>query len=179
MPVRLNAAALLGTLVATSFVTSCTPTVECSMAPDAGTFVGRVEEKHGSAVTFLVQSLQQEPAAAPAKLHSPVEGQVVVVHYDKHQEQFLHVGQRYLVTVWWIGHYYSGVATADIPCSGGTVHADGSAIDTALVHQPYLRSVLYKILIALAGVGLVVAAWALRQRRRQRKNVEELLRTAS
>jgi hypothetical protein len=167
-------------LAAAALMASCTtPRGICDYAADAGTFAGRVEQTHGSAVSFRVERLQQEATSARTKPHSPIAGQVVVVRYEKHEEQFLRVGQRYLVRVWWIGHYFSGVHMANHACSTGTVHADGSAIDTALVHQTYVRRVLYKILIAGAGVGLLVAAWALRKRRRQRRNVEELLRTPS
>jgi hypothetical protein len=145
------------------------------MAPDSGTFVGRVEEKHGSAVTFLVESLQAEPARLPAKPHAPVVGQVVVVRYERHQEQFLHVSQHYLVEVWWLDvYYFSSIHTAG-NCPGGTVYPDGSEIDTALVHQPHLRHVLLEYLTGLAVAGLGVAGWAVRKRRRQRRNVEELL----
>jgi hypothetical protein len=180
MRIRSSAALLIATLGATALIASCAaPRAECDYAADAGTFVGRVDETHGSAVSFIVESLHEHPAPASTELHSPIEGQIVVVHYEKHEEQFLHAGQRYLVTVWWVGRYFSGVHMANHPCSIGTVRADGSAIDTGLVHQPHLRQVLYKILVAMVGVGLLITVWAIRRRRRQRKSVEELLRLAS
>ncbi|MDQ1509578.1 MAG: hypothetical protein QOG50_1422 [Actinomycetota bacterium] len=180
MRIRSSAALLIATLAATALMASCAaPRVECDYAADAGTFVGRVEKTRGSTVTYVVERLQAEPASAPAKLHSPIEGEIVAVHYERHEDQFLRAGQRYLVTVWWVGRYFSGVHMANHPCSIGTVHADGSAIDTGLVHQPHLRQVLDKILVAMVGVGLLITVWAIRRRRRQRKSVEELLRLAS
>jgi hypothetical protein len=170
-------ALLIATLTATAFVASCTPPRSiCDYAADAGTFVGRVEKTHGADLTFTVERLQEQATSARSGLHSPVAGHIVVVHYGRHEEQFLHVGQRYLVTVWWLGHYFSGVHMANHVCSTGTLHADGSAIDTALVHQPYVREVLFKVLIALVPVGLLITVWAIRRRRRQRESVEALLR---
>jgi len=175
-----RAALAIATFAATALITSCgPPRAICDSIADAGTFVGRVENAHGSDVTFIVERLQDEATPARIKPHSPIEGNIVVVHYQRHEEQFLHVGQRYLVTVWWIGHYASGVHMANHLCSNGTVHADGSAIDTALVHQPYVREVLFKILIALVPVGLLITMLAIRKRRRQRKNVEALVNAAS
>ena len=55
----------------------------------------------------------------------------MVVRYERHEQQFLRVGERYAVTVWSINGYFSGVHHADAVCSTGTVHADGSAIDTS------------------------------------------------
>jgi hypothetical protein len=167
---------LIAMLAASALMTSCaTPRAICDYAAEPGKFVGRVQKTHGSAVTFIVESVQREATSSRTEPHSPIKGQVVV-RYEKHEEQFLHVGQRYLVTVAWVGHFVSGVHMANHVCSDGTVHADGSAIDTALVHQPYLRQVLFKVLIVGTGFGLVITVWAIRRRRRQRENVEQLLR---
>jgi hypothetical protein len=173
---RRTTALLIAMSAASALIASCAaPRAICDYAAAPGKFVGRVQKTRGSAVTFIVESVQREAASPSNELHSPIKGQVVV-RYERHEEQFLHVGQRYLVTVSWVGHYVSGVHMANHVCSDGTVHADGSAIDTALVHQPYLRQVLFKVLIVGTGVGLVIAVWAICRRRRQRESVEALLR---
>ena len=179
MRIRLKAALVVGVLAAATLVSSCDNTgrVICDYAQDSGTFAGRLVERHGSSLTYRVEALQ--PSEGAAALPQPVRGTLVVVHYENHEEQFLHVGQRYSVKVWPIRHYYSGVHTANRPCSGGTLHADGTAIDTSLLHQPHTLRVFLNVVTALAVVGVFVTAWAMRKRRRQRKNVEELLRSAS
>lgn len=180
MRTRRQVLALLGLLLAATLVSSCvTQRVKCSMAPDAGSFVGSVVEIHGSAVTFRVETVQRNTSAIAAEFPRPVEGHHVVVHYQDHDEQFLHVGERYSVKVWPINGFSSSVHTANHACSGGTVHADGTAIDTSLLRQPHARRVFLVSVAALAVVGLFAAAWMLRKRRRQTKNVEELVRSAS
>jgi hypothetical protein len=164
-----------GSLLAMGILASCSPRVMCDAGLDAGTFIGRVLEKHGSTVTFRVETVQREPSETSLDVRGPVAGTAAVVHYEKNEEQFVHVGARYAVRVWPVeAGYFSGVHTANHTCSGGTVYADGTSIDTALVHQPHLRHVLLEYLAGLAAAGLIVAGWAVRKRRRQRKNVEEL-----
>jgi hypothetical protein len=178
--IRLKVALVVGVLAATTPVGSCsssTRRVICDYAQDSGTFVGRLVGRHGSSVAYRVEAVQ--PSEGAAALPQPVRGTLVVVHYEAHEEQFLHAGERYSVRVWPINGFFSGVHTANRPCSGGTVHADGTAIDTALSHQSRARHILFSFAAALAVVGLFVAAWALRRRRRQRKNVEELLGSES
>jgi hypothetical protein len=180
VPARLRPTLLVGLLAVAAFVTGCDPgRVICDYAADSGTFVGRLVERHGSAATFLVETVQPNASALAADLSRPVEGDHVVVHYQDHDEQFLHVGERYSVKVWPIKRFFSSVHTANHPCSGGTVHADGIAIDTSLLHQPHALRVLLDFVAALTVVGLFAAAWMLRKRRRQQKNVEKLVRSAS
>jgi hypothetical protein len=132
--IRPKVALVVGALAATTLVASCsttgttTPRVMCDYAQDSGTFVGRLVGRHGSSVTYRVEAVR--PSEGAAALPQPVRGTLVVVHYEAHEEQFLHAGERYSVRVWPINGFFSGVHTADRPCSGGTVHADGTAIDT-------------------------------------------------
>jgi hypothetical protein len=84
----------------------------------------------------MAERVHPNAAAVRAGLRIPVAGKQVVVHYDAGNEHFLRVGSRYKVKVWWLGdsdsrrRFVSGIHVAKLPCSGGTVYADGSAIKT-------------------------------------------------
>ncbi len=174
-------AGLLGVLCAGALLTSCTPShSKCSMAPTAGTFVGTLIERRGSTATFRV--VRVVPDGRDASPIRPEAGRLAVVRYERHEEQFLRTGDRYLVTVWPDpkgNGFFSSVHMANHDCSGGTVHADGSAIDTSLRHQPHLHHVVFAFAAVLAALALLVGAWMAGTRRRQRRAVEALRRSAS
>ena len=126
---------LLG-LLAASLVVGCrghggTRHVICDYAQDSGTFVGRVVKIDGPTVTYFVEKLKPVPAGEVPRRNAPVPGKTVFVRYDQQEQRYLHVGNRYTVTVWSFDGYMSGVHHSDAVCSTGTVHADGSAIDTS------------------------------------------------
>ena len=138
---RVIALSLLGVLVAGSSLVSCDSRggprrVICDYAQDSGTFEGRLVTLDGPGVTFMVERVDPNVAAARIGKRIPVAGKRVVVHYDRGNEQFLHRGRQYKVRVWWVGEsqsrlrFFSGVHVANQPCSGGTVYADGSPIET-------------------------------------------------
>ncbi len=132
---------ILGLLLVGSVVVSCAGHsgrrhVICDFALDSGTFEGRLVTRTGPGVTFMVERVHPNVAAVRTGSRVPVAGRQVVVHYDAGNEQLLRVGRRYKVKVWWLGdaqsrlRFVSGVHVANRPCSGGTVYADGSAIET-------------------------------------------------
>jgi uncharacterized protein YcfL len=136
---HLRASVLVVVLLALVMLAGCSssggrPRVICDYAQDSGTFDGPLLSLSGSAATFRVDRVHTNPNAR--RLPKPTAGKTVVVHYDLGDEQFLRVGKRYTVKVTWVGgtsatrQFVSGVHTADHVCSGGTVYADGSAIDT-------------------------------------------------
>jgi hypothetical protein len=181
MRLRTRVVLLAGFLAATVLVPSVTASALSCLAP-VGTFVGRVVEINGGSVTFRTATFRPSGYSVDTNgVPTPTPGHLVVAHYGHDDEEFLHVGRRYSVTVWPGDKAFSAdVATADeSECGGGTVNADGSQIDTALVHQPHVRRLVFELLLASAVVALAVAAWAARKRRRQHRNVEGLVNPAS
>ena len=90
------------------------------------------------------------------------------MHYDEGGAGFLRVGRRYQVMAWWLSdHLFSGVHTANPVCSGGTVYADGSAIDTSLWRRAAIRTLVYaSSVIVLAGAASLILFRRARSKRR-------------
>lgn len=182
---RVIALSLLGVLGAGSLVVSCDSPdgqrrVICDYAQDSGTFEGRLVTLDGPGVTFMIERVHPNVAATRSGRHIPPVGKPVVVHYDNGDEKFLHRGRRYKVQVWWIDEsqsrlrFVSGVRVADRPCSGGTIYANGSAIDTAILTRSSTRHTFVVVAAGLISIGALAAGLALRKRRRQARNVREL-----
>ena len=152
-------------------------------APNVGTFVGRIVAIDGSSITYLVESFEPSDFEFAPASPKPIVGDVVVVHYGRYDGELLRVGRRYSVTVRpkvtvWPAYngFFSDIHTAGGVCDGGTVNADGSQIDTALVRQPHVRRWFFEFVAVSVGLVLLTSVWAVRKRRRQRENVEQLLR---
>jgi hypothetical protein len=164
----LAAAALF--LASTSLI-ACSSGVQCSQrAPDYA-IVGTLITRKGSTATFVVESLQ--PPSTARSGHSagpvPVIGQRVDVRYYS-GERFLRVGTRYRVAMSWnSGVFESAVHTADVPCSGGTTHANGTAIDTSWwkQHSWVLMSVYVFAALPLVVVAVGIATFSTRRRRKR------------
>ena len=144
-----------GCLLLSTAATSCGGvTCETTAAGPAATFVGRLVALQGPTATFAIETttpLSGRPTGTPVL----VAGQTVAVRYANDEQRFLRVDGRYQVAVWWDGaHFSSGVHTADDPCSGGTDHPDGTAIDTSLWSRQSAR----RVLVALAIVPVVILA---------------------
>jgi hypothetical protein len=144
----------LSFLAMTTLVVSCggRGRVICDYAPPAYTVKGPLVGRQGSVATYLIDSVwrSQSGFREPPKL---LAGQRVNVRYEHGQAQFLRVGDRYRVTLWWISDagFWSGVHMGDEACSGGTVYADGSPIDTSLWVRSWVRNG-----VAIAGAVLFV-----------------------
>ena len=137
--------------------------VKCSVIGDAYQFVGSVVSHHGNHAEFVIDSML--PTAGPRPIDAPVlaVGERVKVHYDGSTAQFLHVATGYDVGVFWLDNeYWSDIHTADRPCSGRTVYADGSSINTSLWARSMVREAVYVIALIVVGV---VAVRGLRRRR--------------
>jgi len=159
--------AVVGLLFAATTGTSC-GTVDCSSSKigDSGVFVGRLTSVHGDNATFSVESWT--PARGGALVSpAPVVGSTVVVEYVSNEIRFLHVGRRYAVSVFDGDHGLgSGVHTAN-SCSGGTVNANGSSIDTSLVSRPIVKRALRAFVLVIV-LMLVLLAWITRRSHRAR-----------
>src|SRR5580765_7485951 len=146
MRTRLNAVLLGSVLAATALVVFSFPASATTCAPNVGTFVGRIVAIDGSSVTYLVESFKPSGFEFAPESPKPIVRHVVVVHYGRYDGELLRVGHRYSVmvrpnvTVWpAYNGFFSDIHNAGGVCDGGTMNADGSQIDTALVRQPHLR----------------------------------------
>ena len=161
--------------VAALTLTSCGESeAKCSYAPTAGEIIGTLTERRGNHVEFLVESIRATTGSRPAGAPALTVGNHVKVHYGDTTAQFLHVGLRYSVTLWWLkAEFWSDIHRADLPCSMGTVHADGSSINTSLWARSRVREFVYVLVACAAGLVAVVATRHTRriQRRRRRARV--------
>jgi hypothetical protein len=147
---------------------------KCDYAPTAGDLIGTLTERDGSHAEFMVESIRASSTPRPAGAPALVVGTHVRVHYDGSTSQFLHVGSRYSVTLWWLkAEFWSDIHRADAECSAGTVYADGSSINTSLWARSRVREVVYVFAACVAGLVAVVATRHTRrvQRRRRRARV--------
>ena len=167
---RLAAFALVLTPLA---VAGCGPgRVDCSLAPRADVIVGTAVARRGSTVTFVVASVRRNPDAVTTSGFGGPRlrtGERIAVRYDQGSAQFLRIGSRYQVYLWWAsGSFWSEVHTANHACSGGTVYANGAAIDTSLWSRSWVRNTTF-VFALIVAIGLAVAAaWAFRRGRRRR-----------
>ena len=153
--------AVVALLFAAATGTSC-GTVNCSSSQigESGILVGRLTAIHGGNATFSVESWTPSRGAV-LKSPAPVVGSTVVVEYSPSEIRFLHVGRRYAVAVFNGDHGLgSGVHTAN-SCSGGTVNANGSSIDTSLVSRPLVQRAL-RGFVLIVVLTLVLLAWITR-----------------
>jgi hypothetical protein len=171
--IRSTAAVVLVLFAATAFLASCSNSgrVICDYAQDAGTFVGPLVRLRGANATFFVEQVKPNSSPAASALPRQPSRRLVVVRYEQKEQQYLHVGRRYSVRVWAINGFFSSVHVAGHKCSGGTVYANGSAIDTSVWSRPRTR---HLILVLVSVVLLVLGGAALFARaRRRRTNVDE------
>ena len=106
----------------------------CDYAAPAGIIDGRLVALHGADATFQVDRVKR-PSYTSHDTPTPVAGQRLVVTYESGDQRYLRTGQRYKVMVWWLHvpsppRYFSSVHTPKRECSGGTIYADGTTIDT-------------------------------------------------
>jgi hypothetical protein len=153
--------AIVIALLAAAVLTPSPPAGACSMAAPAFTLTGPATAKQAHVVTFRVDKIESSfgTSTTPLPGDAPSIGSSVDVKYWDGDEQFLHVGNDYMVTAWsdrTTGQYGSGVRTAEDNCGGGgTINADGSAIDTGNKFMGLSVWIMYPIVVALA----VVAGW--------------------
>lgn len=153
--------------VAPTLLASCGDTTECSKTGPDATFVGRLTSVRSGAADFTVATVTIEPGGPRA--HVPVAGTSITVVYGNAQEKFLRVGDRYEVSEAWIGgQNVSGVHVANDACSGGTVHADGSRIDTSSATARRARHLALLIGLAPVAALTVLAVWLVTRRRGRR-----------
>jgi hypothetical protein len=184
MRIQWQGIALVGAILCLACVsTACVESgrVICDDAAPAATFQGKMIARQGSNATFRIERIGHNRPVAPDAPPVPSVGDNIVVHYWSGSIQYLRIGRRYDVTAWWGGRteasseYGSGVHVASDQCSTGTVYAGGSAIDTALVHQPWPRRALFVALLLAIVVGIPRLVRSVRKGRRQRRNTEQLV----
>jgi hypothetical protein len=122
----------LALLTSLAMVDLAAPAGACSMDASIATFIGPVLSKGGGGAEFRVDRVLH---VTDGEEFDPKGS--ITVDYWSGDEQFLEVGERYRVSVWSDREpspaYGSGVHRAGENCGGGgTLHADGSSIDTAL-----------------------------------------------
>jgi hypothetical protein len=155
-----------GLLFASTTISSCAHS-DCSKSGTSGTVVGTLTSVSGENATFTVQSWTPTPGVA-LETATPTVGSDVVVRYSSTEIRFLHVGKHYSVLVYENGTGFdSGVHHADDNCSGGTIYANGKAIDTSLWSRTIVRRAIIGFVVFLV-VLLVFLAWVTRRSRRRR-----------
>ena len=158
--------AIVSLVVPSGLLASCSA-VDCSKTGNDATFVGRLTAIRPGAAEFTVETVTIEQGFSPA--HVPVAGTSITAAYADGQERFLRVGDRYQVSEAWIGGgFASGVHVASDACSGGTVHADGSRIDTSSVTGKRARHLAIALVLAPVGALIILAAWLFVRRRGRR-----------
>jgi hypothetical protein len=175
---------LTGFVAATMLVWSG-PAAATKCVPSVGTFIGRLIAMNGRSVTYRVESFEPGSYFDASIDPPPTPGRPFVVRYGRYDTELLRVGRRYSVVTWAeytptrsaFKGYFADVATAGrVECGGGTMYAGGSQIDTALANQPHvIHAALVLGVVSAAGAALY-AVYAARRRKRQRENVDELLR---
>ena len=139
-----------------------------AIVPSA-TFVGEVVAIDGSTVTYRVDEVLDAPVDLTRPTPAVAVGQEAVVHYSGGDERFLDTGERYRVDVYGSsddlrsGVHNAGECTNSVSGTG-TVHADGTAIDTKLLSSAGLRPYLPKLaitIVAAAAIALLVR-WRIR-----------------
>jgi hypothetical protein len=136
--VRARVLAVLGLFLAGVAIAPWTAAVATSCGDGKGDaeIVGRLTSKRDATATFRVETVKAGPhPSANAPLPAP-ETSLPVYYYDG-DARFLHAGQRYDAQIWWDeGRFTAHVTTAEDLCGGGgTLHADGSAIETSLLSR--------------------------------------------
>jgi hypothetical protein len=133
----------------------------------SGTFVGRLTAVRGEHATFAVETYAPNPGG-PVLTTPPRAAASVDVRYDSDEIKFLRTGRRYSVVVFPTENGPgSGVHHADDNCSGGTVYANGSRIDTSLWSRTIVRRVLLGF-VGLLVATLVFLGWVTRRTHRAR-----------
>jgi hypothetical protein len=161
----------LSVLAMTTFLVSCgaRARAKCQYAPTAYTVKGPLVERHGAVATYVIDTLWRSQGGFEQPPELAV-GQRVDVRYDHGRAQFLRVGDRYQVKLWWDSDagFTSGVHMAEDACSTGTVYADGSSIDTSLWSRSWVRNGVYVAGAVLLPILIVVLTNRLTKRRHER-----------
>ena len=164
--------AVVGLLSTPAALTACS--TSCDKSAPAQTIVGLVIARTDSAATFSIESVSI-PRGAASEPAAPVlvRGRTVEVSYFADHAKYLRVGTRYRVDLSWnrTDGFASDVHTSDEPCSGGTVYADGSSINTASWTRSHIVEIVLAVVlapIALAVIVLIVLRTLLRIYRRRR-----------
>src|ERR1700759_1567793 len=154
------------------------PVGACSLVAETAVITGPLVSRDGSVASFHAE--QVVPGPYRGTLHGPVPavGALVPVRYEQGEQQFLSVGRRYEVPLYWIGEtkvelgYGSEVLTAQAgSCHGaGTTYADGTAIDTKLWRRAHVRDAVYAAVFIALVLLPVLSARAVARRRRRKRN---------
>ena len=107
----------------------------CDYAGPAGIFEGRLLTLRGAEAMFQVDRLRPSTVHGRGNGPVPVAGKRLAVRYENGEQRYLRANQRYRVIVWWLkvpppARFFSSVHTRKSPCSGGTIHVNGTTIDT-------------------------------------------------
>ena len=133
----------------------------------SSTFVGHVLAKKGRQVTYQVDEVLQDRSAPGLEPGPLTAGQQVAIRYQGGDERFVHRGDSYLVDAFGRD---SGVHTAG-ECTktehgAGTVHADGSAIDTGLLTAGGIEPFASRLAGGLAAIAVGGLAFRWNHRRK-------------
>jgi hypothetical protein len=144
----------------------------CSMAPPTATIVGSLVAKDGGSVRYRIEQLMEVQQDQGFDHRD-----TLTVTYVDGDARYLEVGTRYRVSVYASSDegppYYSGVKRAEEDCGGGgTVFADGSAIDTGLT---LLGIRVWPTAAAAAVLGALAVALVARTVRHRRNRPTEVV----
>jgi hypothetical protein len=160
-----------GFLLSPLTLTACS--TSCDKSAPTVTIVGRVTVRSTSKATFSIESVSPSTNVTPDPA-TPVlaPGKNVTVRYFADHAKYLRVGTRYRVDLFWdgAGSFESDVHTSDEPCSGGTVYANGSSINTASWTRSHITEIVLALVlapVALAVIVLVIVRMILRLYRRR------------
>lgn len=135
-------------------------------------FIGAVVERDGDLVTYEVGQPVTIEGIVP---NNVAAGDRVVITYGGGEARFLHRGGAYRVDAFGADQpWRSGIAQArecpEAEHGSGTVHADGSSIDTGLLTRdgigPYVGRVVLTTILLLAASAVALVLWRRHQRPR-------------
>ena len=141
--------------------------------------VGRLTSLRDATATFHIESVKVGPHPRPSA-PIPAKQTSLPVYYYGGDTRFLRVGQRYDAQIWWDdGRFTAYVTTAEDTCGGGgTLHADGSPIETSLLSRLDWKQVLLVVGTPVAILFVLVIWLRHRDQLRKRRN-DVALRSAA